>query len=87
VLQIHERNRADEPRAVRALAQSETSEKVQTALQQLSPASREALVLRFQEELPLDEIARITEAPLSTVKSRIYRGLEMLRDLMGGDEP
>ncbi len=87
VLKIHERDMGDEPRAVRALAQSETSERVQSALQQLSPASREALVLRFQEELPLDEIARITEAPLSTVKSRIYRGLEMLRDLMEGDEP
>jgi RNA polymerase sigma-70 factor (ECF subfamily) len=80
-------NRMDEAPAVRALAQSETSERVQSALQQLSSASREALVLRFQEELPLDEIARITEVPLSTVKSRIYRGLKMLRDLMEGDEP
>jgi len=87
MLEIHTRDRADESHAVRALAQSETSERVQYALQRLSPASREALVLRFQEELPLDEIARITEAPLSTVKSRIYRGLEMLRDLMEGDEP
>ena len=87
MLEIHTRDRADERSAVRALAQSETSEKVQTALQQLSPASREALVLRFQEELSLDEISRITEAPLPTVRSRIYRGLEMLRYLMGGTMP
>jgi RNA polymerase sigma-70 factor (ECF subfamily) len=85
MLEIPERNRADEAQAVKPLAQSETSERVQAAMQQLSPASREALVLRFQEELPLDEISRITAAPLSTVKSRIYRGLEMLRDLMEGD--
>lgn len=87
MLETRQRDRADETPAVRALAQSETSERVQTAMQQLSPASREALVLRFQEELPLDEIARITGAPLSTVKSRIYRGLEMLRDLMEGEKP
>jgi RNA polymerase sigma-70 factor (ECF subfamily) len=87
MLEIPERDRTDEAPAVRALAQSETTERVRTAMQQLSPAFREALVLRFQEELPLDEIARITAAPLSTVKSRIYRGLEMLRDLMGEDKP
>src|SRR5687768_9582947 len=36
---------------------------------------REALVLRFQEDLSLEEIAVVTRAPLSTVKSRIARGL------------
>jgi RNA polymerase sigma-70 factor (ECF subfamily) len=86
MLEIHTRERANEHSAVKALARSETSERVQTAMQLLSPASREALVLRFQEELPLDEIARITGARLSTIKSRIYRGLEMLRDLMEGDK-
>jgi RNA polymerase sigma-70 factor (ECF subfamily) len=39
---------------------------------------RETLVLRFQEGLSLDEIARVTSAPLGTVKSRLYRGLNML---------
>lgn len=86
MLEIHTGERANEHSAVKALAQSETSERVQTAMQLLSPASREALVLRFQEELPLDEIARITGARVSTIKSRIYRGLEMLRDLMEGDK-
>jgi RNA polymerase sigma-70 factor (ECF subfamily) len=36
---------------------------------------REVLVLRFYEELSLEEIAKVTKAPLSTVKSRLYRGL------------
>jgi RNA polymerase sigma-70 factor (ECF subfamily) len=40
---------------------------------------REVVLLRFQEELSLEEIAGITSAPLSTVKSRLYRGLEALR--------
>jgi RNA polymerase sigma-70 factor (ECF subfamily) len=51
-------------------------------LRQLPRDNREVLVLRFQEDLNLDEIATVVEAPLSTVKSRLYRGLERLRDLL-----
>ena len=49
------------------------------ALLTLEPLHREVLVLRFHEELALDEIATVTRAPLSTVKSRLYRGLAALR--------
>lgn len=45
----------------------------------LDPLHREVLVLRFHEELSLDEIAQVTAAPLSTVKSRLYRGLAALK--------
>jgi RNA polymerase sigma-70 factor (ECF subfamily) len=37
------------------------------------------LVLRFHEEMSLEEIASVTRAPLSTVKSRLYRGLAALK--------
>jgi len=36
-------------------------------------------VLRFHEELSLEEIAKVTRAPLSTVKSRLYRGLAAIK--------
>ena len=45
----------------------------------LEPTYREVLVLRFYEELSLEEIAGVTRAPLSTVKSRLYRGLAALK--------
>jgi RNA polymerase sigma-70 factor (ECF subfamily) len=51
-------------------------------LLKLEPSYREVLVLRFYEELSLDEIAAVTKAPLSTVKSRLYRGLAALRPEM-----
>lgn len=57
----------------------ENSERVAAALLLLEPLQREVVVLRFHEELSLDEIAQITRAPLSTVKSRLYRGLTALR--------
>ena len=51
-------------------------------LLKLEPAYREVLVLRFYEELSLEEIASVTKAPLSTVKSRLYRGLSALKPKM-----
>ena len=45
----------------------------------LSPASRAVLVLHFQEEMALPEVAAILEIPLGTVKSRLAFGLTALR--------
>jgi RNA polymerase sigma-70 factor, ECF subfamily len=61
------------------LAALENGQLVADALLTLDPLHREVLVLRFHEELSLEEIARVTGAPLSTVKSRLYRGLAAIR--------
>lgn len=61
------------------LATLESGHLVTEALLTLDPLHREVLVLRFHEELSLEEIARVTRAPLSTVKSRLYRGLAALK--------
>ena len=53
--------------------------RVAKALGKIDALQREALVLRFHEEMSLDEISQVTAAPLSTVKSRLYRGLAALR--------
>jgi len=45
----------------------------------ISPASRAVLVLHFQEELSLQEVAAILEIPVGTVKSRLAYGLTALR--------
>jgi RNA polymerase sigma-70 factor (ECF subfamily) len=60
--------------------QSDTT--VQAMLGSVPLVFREVLVLRFQEEMRLEEIASITSTPISTVKSRLYRGLETLRKLL-----
>jgi RNA polymerase sigma-70 factor (ECF subfamily) len=68
------------------LSKREESERIQAALGLLPAAHREVLVLRFQEDLELAEIATVVAAPLSTVKSRLYRGLEALRVALAGDQ-
>jgi RNA polymerase sigma-70 factor (ECF subfamily) len=60
----------------------EDSAEVAEVLLKLEPSYREVLVLRFHEELSLDEIAKMTKSPLSTVKSRLYRGLAALKPEM-----
>jgi RNA polymerase sigma-70 factor (ECF subfamily) len=45
----------------------------------ISPASRAVLVLHFQEDLSLPDVAAILEIPLGTVKSRLSYGLSALR--------
>jgi RNA polymerase sigma-70 factor (ECF subfamily) len=53
--------------------------RVAEAMLSLDTVYREVLVLRFHEDLSLQEIAAVTRAPLSTVKSRLYRGLAALK--------
>ena len=49
----------------------------------VSPASRAVLVLHFQEDLPLADVAAILEIPLGTVKSWLAYGLAALRRHLG----
>ncbi len=57
----------------------ENAAELAEVLRGLEPNYREVLTLRFHEEMSLDQIATLTCAPLSTVKSRLYRGLAALR--------
>jgi RNA polymerase sigma-70 factor, ECF subfamily len=65
--------------ALDAVLNTEQDAQVQDAMSQIPAVYREVLLLRFQEELQIEEIAAVLGAPPSTVKSRLYRGLEALR--------
>lgn len=75
---------SDAPSPFLAAARSEDASRLAHALQTLEQATREVLVLRFQEDLSLAEIAAVIAAPVSTVSSRIYRGLAALRTELEG---
>ena len=68
-----------------AAARNEDALRVAGALGELEPIYREALLLRFQEELSLEEIGRVVGAGVSTISSRIQRGLGILRASMKGE--
>ena len=69
----------DGPSPLELFQVREDQAEVAEVLLKLEPNYREVLVLRFHEELSLEEIAGVTRAPLSTVKSRLYRGLAALK--------
>jgi RNA polymerase sigma-70 factor (ECF subfamily) len=71
-----------EPSPLEQFQSRENSAEVSQAMLKLEASYREVLVLRFYEELSLEEIANVTRAPLSTVKSRLYRGLVALKPEM-----
>ncbi|HUL14496.1 MAG TPA: sigma-70 family RNA polymerase sigma factor [Terriglobales bacterium] len=73
-----------QPSALQKVLNSEAVTGVHTSLEKLPIVYREVLILRFQEEMQLEEIASVLNAPLSTVKSRLYRGLEVMRSSMQG---
>ncbi len=54
-------------------------EAVEEALLDLSPSQRQALVLRYFEDLPLAEIAGIMDCREGSVKSHLHRAVESLR--------
>jgi RNA polymerase sigma-70 factor (ECF subfamily) len=67
------------PSTLEDLSERDLLGHVQKTLAALPAELREVLSLRFEAQLRLDDIARTLDLPSSTVKSRLYRGLEQLR--------
>ncbi|PAE34577.1 RNA polymerase sigma factor SigW [Neobacillus sp. YX16] len=57
----------------------ELQETVQKEILKLPEKYRSVIVLKYMEELSLNEISEILDMPLGTVKTRIHRGREALR--------
>src|SRR5215813_4358319 len=65
----------------------EIRRRVDAAFAALPAAQREACSLRLLAELPVEEIARVTNVPVGTVKSRLFHGLRRLRALLADLNP
>jgi RNA polymerase sigma-70 factor (ECF subfamily) len=51
-------------------------------LDHVSPASRAVLLLRYQQDLTLEETAAVLEIPIGTAKSRLHYGITSLRKIL-----
>jgi RNA polymerase sigma-70 factor, ECF subfamily len=61
---------------------------LETALGKLAHEQRQVILLVGLEGMSYDEVASILEVPVGTVRSRLSRGRDQLRTLMGmGEEP
>jgi RNA polymerase sigma-70 factor (ECF subfamily) len=68
--------------AERDMIQAQEIRRLEICMQKLPTDLREAVVLRFYQDLSFEEIATISDASLSAVKMRVYRGLDQLKQLM-----
>jgi len=73
---------SDSPGAMEEMLGAERAALVGAAMETLPLIFREVLSLRFEEGMKLEEIAGILQIPLSTVKSRLRRALEDLRNIL-----
>jgi RNA polymerase sigma-70 factor (ECF subfamily) len=58
----------------------ERRSEIESVVQLLPAAYRELIVLRHSQDLSYDEIAEVTGLPLGTVKNRLFRAREAMRD-------
>ncbi|WP_420627604.1 RNA polymerase sigma factor [Candidatus Leptofilum sp.] len=77
-----------ELRATETAVQSrQTSHTVQQALARLRPKDRDIIVLRYLEELPSEDVAKILACSTSTVYVRLHRALSRLRTELAQELP
>ncbi len=68
------------------ILRAERRHRVLKALAYLQPEQRAVIELRFFQELTFEQVAEILKTPLSTIKSRLYTGLEMLKARLGSQD-
>jgi RNA polymerase sigma-70 factor (ECF subfamily) len=71
--------KAETPGHLERLLDRERRGLLERKLEELPAIYREALTLRFEEEMTFEEMALVLQAPVSTVKSRVQRALSTLR--------
>ena len=64
------------------LMRHEIRTRVRSALEQVPDHYREVVIMRHLEQLTLEEISVVADIPLGTVKSRLYRGIDLLQQLL-----
>lgn len=60
---------------------SEWRTEIENVVKRLPSAYRELILLRHSQDLSYDEIAEVTGLPLGTVKNRLFRAREMMREI------
>jgi RNA polymerase sigma-70 factor (ECF subfamily) len=70
-----------EPNPEQNHERSEWRTEIDSVVKCLPTAYRELILLRHSRDLSYDEIAEITQLPLGTVKNRLFRAREMMRNL------
>lgn len=64
---------------------SETQQQVRDAIDSLPEKYKSAVILRYLHDMSLQEISQVLDMPVTTVKTRVHRGREYLRQKLEND--
>jgi RNA polymerase sigma-70 factor, ECF subfamily len=70
---------SEEPMPEQVVTENERWNELQEEIMKLPEKYRTAIVLKYVEDLSLEEISHIMDIPVPTVKTRIHRGREALK--------
>lgn len=71
--------RDPQPGPAETMEKKEIRERVQRALNTLEPDDATVILLRDLQDIPYEEVARLLEIPVGTVKSRLHRARQALK--------
>ncbi len=72
---------SQQPNPEQLRERSEWRTEIESVVKCLPSVYRELILLRHAQDLSYDEIAEVTELPLGTVKNRLFRAREMMREI------
>ncbi|MGL5755811.1 MAG: RNA polymerase sigma factor [Paraclostridium sp.] len=75
----------DKTNVVDILSKKEEAVKIKNAIEQLPKLQREAVILKYYNDLKIKEISSITGHNENTIKSRLFNGVKSLKKLLGGE--
>lgn len=78
---------ATAPSAHERLEGDERAEQVRTAVLELTPEHRAIVTLHYFQGLSYDELVATLELPIGTVKNRLFRARESLKEILEGKVP
>lgn len=75
----------DTTNVVDILSKKEEAIKIKEAIENLPKLQKEAVILKYYNDLKIKEISYITGKNENTIKSRLFNGVKNLKRLLGGD--
>jgi len=77
---------SEEPTPEGRVLLSETQSRIRAAIEALPEKYRSVVILKYLHDMSLQEIGDVLELPVTTVKTRVHRGREFLRDVLEREE-
>lgn len=75
----------DKSNVIDIVSKKEESIKIKEAIEKLPNRQKEAILLKYYNDLKIKEISNITGDNENTIKSRLFNGVKNLKKLLGGE--